>query len=50
MSALGGEEVCRSDVTSRRFVTSANPARLKLTLISSDGDLEAAFTLNHNVI
>jgi hypothetical protein len=50
MSALGSEKVCHNDATSRWYFPSANPARLKLTLIYSDGDLEAAFTLNHNVI
>ena len=49
LSALGGEEFCQEDVTSRRCFPSANPARLKLTLISSDGDLKAAFTFDHNV-
>ena len=50
MSALGGEEVCARDATSRRSLINTNPARLKLTLISRDGDLKTAFTLNHNVI
>ena len=50
MSALGGEKVCHNDATSRRCFPSANPARLKLTLTSSDGDLKATFTLNQNVI
>jgi hypothetical protein len=50
MSALGGEKVCHNDATSRRYVSSANPARLKLTLISSDGVLKATFTVDHNVI
>jgi hypothetical protein len=50
--ALGGEEVCRSDVTSRRFLANANPAsptRLRFTLISRDGGLETAFDLDYNV-
>lgn len=50
MSALGGEKICHNDATSRRYVPSANPARLKLTLISSDGVLKATFTVDHNVI
>jgi hypothetical protein len=44
--ALGGEEVCRSDATSRRYFSDANPTiptRLRFTLISRDGGLETAF-------
>jgi hypothetical protein len=48
--ALGGEVFCHNDATSRRYIPSANPVRLKLTLISSDGALKATFTLDHNVI
>jgi hypothetical protein len=48
LSALGGEEFCQEDVTSRRFVSSANPPRLRFTLISKDSRLETAFELDHN--
>jgi hypothetical protein len=47
-SALGGEEVCRSDATSRRSFTEANPAPLKFILISRNGRLETVFELGHN--
>ena len=53
VSALGGEEVCRNDATSRRSFADANltiPTRLRFTLISrDDGGLETAFELDYNV-
>jgi Transposase DDE domain len=45
-NALGGEEVCRSDATSRRSSSDANPPRLGFTLISKDGRLETTFKLS----
>jgi hypothetical protein len=52
LSGTFGEEIpVWEDVrTSRRSFADANPAQLKLTLISSDGDLKTTFTLTHNVI
>ena len=46
-SALGGEEVCRSDATSRRSFSDANPVRLGFTIMAKDGRLEMAFKLDH---
>jgi hypothetical protein len=44
------KQLSNGKYNSRWYFPSANPARLKLTLISRDGDLKTAFTLNHNVI
>ena len=49
ISGAFGEEPVWEDVgTSRRFDSSANPARLRFTLISKSSGLETAFHLGHS--